>query len=177
MSIRFIYKDLMQSVTKKKALNVLKACLIGHSQHLVILIRIGQSLNHIPLIGRMLSLFVEYFIRIIFSSDISLRASIGPGFVVTHGHDIVIGADVKIGENCRIFNGVTLGNQNLFESSVGNQPTLGSGVIICTGAKLLGAINIGNNAIIGANSVLLQSCPADKVAVGVPARILTKKNV
>ncbi|QUI72716.1 serine acetyltransferase [Pseudoalteromonas sp. M8] len=151
--------------------------LVGHTQQLVLLLRIGQSAMKLPLIGRFLRLFFEYIIRILFSSDISLAAKIGPGLVFTHGHDIVIGADVQIGENVRIFNGVTLGNKDLFAPSIGNQPKVGNDVIICTGAKVLGPVEVGNGVIIGANSVLFRDCPDNSIAVGIPAKVKQKDGI
>ncbi|EES8386106.1 serine acetyltransferase, partial [Escherichia coli] len=115
-------------------------------------------------------LVIEYSIRIIFSSDISLRARIGGGLVIMHGHDIVIGRDVVIGRNCKILNGVTLGNKDT-ESTENQQPVVGDNVIIGTGAKILGKVVIGNNVKIGANSVVISDIAPDSVAVGIPARV------
>lgn len=146
-----------------------------HTIHMGILFRLSQSVSKIPLLGKMISKILEYIIRIFYSSDISYKATIGSGLIFSHGQDIVIGADVKIGKNCTIFNGVTLGNKNLEFSSKGNQPTLGDNVIISTGAKVLGPVIIGDNVTIGANSVVLQDIPSDSIAVGVPAIIKRKK--
>ena len=86
-----------------------------------------------------------------------------------HGHDIVIGSGVTIGENCKIFNGVTLGNKDTETSEVCH-PQLGNGILIGTGAKILGNIRIGDNAKIGANSVVLKDIPANSIWAGVPAK-------
>ena len=139
-----------------------------------IIFRLSQLCTKLPIIGKLFSKILEYIIRILYASDISYKASIGGGLVFSHGHDIVIGADVKIGENCTIFNGVTLGNKNLEFSSEGNQPTVGNNVIISTGAKILGPVNIGNNVIIGANSVVLNDVPTNSIAVGIPALVKKK---
>lgn len=147
----------------------LKIALLNHSFHLVFLIRLGSACRTIPWGGRVLQHLVEYLIRVIYASDISCSASIAGGLNIMHGHDIVIGSGVVIGPNCKIFNGVTMGNKDT-ESAVIAQPVLEEGVIVGTGAKLLGQIRIGARAKIGANSVVLKDIPAGEVWAGVPAK-------
>ncbi|HDY7937931.1 TPA: serine O-acetyltransferase [Vibrio vulnificus] len=176
--ISYLKRDLTRAAPEGASmLKVLIISLIGHTQQMVLLLRIGQSLVRLPFIGCFFRVLFEYIIRILFSSDISLLARIGPGLVFTHGHDIVIGADVEIGENARIFNGVTLGNKDLFSSSKGNQPKIGSDVIICTGAKVLGPVKVGNGVIVGANSVVFRDCPNNSIAVGIPAKVKKKDGI
>jgi serine O-acetyltransferase len=135
--------------------------------------RAGVVLAKIPYIGKIFRVVFEYIIRIIYSSDISLTSKIGPGLIIVHGHDIVIGGAVIIGERCKILNGVTLGNKNL-ELLVNQQPKIGNDVVIGSGAKLLGDINIGDNVVVGANSVVLRDAPSDVVVAGAPAKIVKK---
>ena len=153
----------------------LKIILFSHSFHLVSLYRFGCIIASFPIIGAFLRLILEYFIRIIYSSDISLKSKIGPGLVILHGHDIVVGGSVKIGKNCKIFNGVTLGNKDT-ETTINQQPLVGDNVVIGTGAKILGAIQIGDNVTIGANSVVINNIPNSVVVAGIPAKIVKKKN-
>jgi serine O-acetyltransferase len=134
----------------------------------------GQQSLKVPIVGNFLSVMFEYLIRIIFSSDISCKASIPKDIVFVHGHDIVIGGNVIIGSGCKIFNGVTLGNKDT-ESQVNEQPIIGSNCVLSTGAKLLGRIKVGDNCLIGANSVVLTDIPSDSVAVGVPARVIKRR--
>lgn len=169
MSLKYFLEDLKCASGSNSRIVQLKWFLVNHTLHLVFLIRLGQMLASIPIIGRLLSFVFEYIIRIIFASDISLKAQIGKGVVITHGHDIVIGADVVIGENCKIFNGVTLGNKDITLSSKGNQPVVGKNVVISTGAKVLGGIFIGDNVTIGANAVVVKSCENNTTYVGIPA--------
>jgi serine O-acetyltransferase len=152
----------------------LKIALLNHSFHLVFLIRFGETIGRIPFLGRLLRHIVEYIIRILYASDISCAAQISGGLNIMHGHDIVIGSGVVIGPNCKIFNGVTMGNKDT-ESAEICQPTLQSGVVVGTGAKLLGAIIIGEGAKIGANSVVTKNVPAGQTWVGVPARVLSTR--
>ena len=153
-----------------------KCIVISHTFHLVLLYRLGCTLAKLPAIGSLLRVVLEYSIRIVYASDISLKSKIGPGLMIVHGHDIVIGGDVKIGKRCKIMNGVTLGNKNI-ESPINQQPILGDNVVIGSGAKLLGAIQIGDNVIIGANSVVLRSVPANVVVAGIPAKIVKNLDI
>ena len=137
--------------------------------------KVARKLRRLPFVGVFFAIGVEYFIRIYFSSDISSLAKINDDVIYVHGHDIVIGGAVKIGRRCKIFNGVTLGNKDT-ESKVNGQPIVGDDCVLSTGAKLLGAIKIGDRVIVGANAVVLIDVPDDSIAVGVPARILTRKN-
>lgn len=153
----------------------LKIIAVGHSFHLVLVYRCGVALSKLPIFGGLFRVLIEYFIRIVFSSDISLKSKIGPGLVFVHGHDIVIGSNVVIGKNCKLFNGVTLGNKDT-EALSNQHPVLGNSVIVSTGAKVLGDILIGDYSVVGANSVLLKDLPSYSVAVGVPARVIKRKN-
>lgn len=166
----------LRAQTGDSTLLKFKVVLFSHSFHMVALYRFGCMASKAPWIGVIVRPFIEYFIRIFFSSDISLKSRIGPGLVILHGHDIVIGADVFIGARCKIFNGVTLGNKNT-ESTVNFQPSIGDDVILSTGCKVLGGVAVGANAIIGANSVVLKDVPANTIAVGVPAIIKKRKNL
>jgi serine O-acetyltransferase len=160
----------------KTPLKKLQFILLEHSIHLAFWIRFGGWLRKIPVAGKLLSHFVEYFIRVVYASDISCKAKIGGGLFISHGHDIVIGAKVIIGENCKIFNGVTLGGKNTEMEGEG-QPHIGNNVVISTGAKVLGPVTIGDNCIIGANSVVIKSVEANCVVAGVPAKIIKRINV
>ncbi len=172
MSLRFFGFDLMVNSSSNLLLPKLKTLVLNHTMHLLFLVRLGQTCALIPLLGKPLRLIVEYMIRIIYASDISCKAKIGKGLIIVHGHDIVIGADAVIGERCKIFNGVTLGNKDVFQTSKGNQPTIGDNVILSSGAKILGPIKIGNNVIIGANSVVINNFPDNVVIAGIPAKVL-----
>lgn len=169
---KIINEDLNAYTKNGNVLKKIKWAILSHTIHMSILFRLSQTVAKIPLIGKIFSKIIEYIIRVLYASDISYKCTIGSGLVFSHGHDIVIGADVKIGKNCTIFNGVTLGNKNLEFSSNGNQPTLGNNVIISTGAKILGPVKIGDNVTIGANSVVLNDIPSNSIAVGIPARII-----
>jgi serine O-acetyltransferase len=108
---------------------------------------------------------------IIAGAEIHPAARIGPGFCIVHSHGIVIGDRARIGSNFQCFQGVTVGDSR----KDGLHPVIGDRVIATAGCKILGGISIGDDAVIGANAVLLIDVPANGVAVGVPARVLTRR--
>ena len=169
--MELIKKDLKSYVPTKSCLLIVKTMLINHSFHLVLFVRLGQSVRRLPILGGFLGVLIEYLIRIFFASDISCKAKIGGGLMIVHGHDIVIGSNVVIKENCKIFNGVTLGTKNT-EVMINLQPEVGNNVVLGTGSKILGGIKIGDNVKTGANSVVITDIPENSIAIGVPAKII-----
>jgi serine O-acetyltransferase len=103
--------------------------------------------------------------------------AIGAGLVTFHPHDIVIGQGARIGRRVTLYNGVTLGARSLATDGevhpTGTRyPTLEDGVIVYSGAKLIGPITIGADSVVAANSVVTRSFPANSVIAGAPARKL-----
>ena len=102
--------------------------------------------------------------------EIHPGATIGKRLVIDHGMGIVIGETAEIGDDCLIYHGVTLGGTG---KDVGKRhPTIGSRVLIGTGAKVLGPITIGNGSRVAANAVVLKDIPENSTAVGSPARVI-----
>ncbi|MCD5380583.1 serine acetyltransferase [Candidatus Gracilibacteria bacterium] len=106
-----------------------------------------------------------------YGCDIAPTAKIGAHFKIAHIGGIVIGRNAIIGNNCTINNNVTLGMKNKDKSEM---PKLGDNIYVSSGAKLLGDIQIGNNCIIGANSVVVNSFNKNLIIAGIPAKILKK---
>ena len=169
-----IRRDLVSQSNNGSRAKKLKIALLNHNFHLILLIRFGAFVDQIPVLGGVLRHLTEYVIRILFASDISCKAQIAGGLNIMHGHDIVIGSGAIIGPDCKIFNGVTLGNKDT-ESEIIAQPILESKVVIGTGAKILGPVRIGSGAKVGANSVVLHDIPAAEVWAGVPAKAIKKR--
>ncbi len=104
------------------------------------------------------------------SIEIHPGAEIGKRFVIDHGVGVVIGETAVIGNDVLVYHGVTLGGKTL--DPVKRHPTIGDRVIIGAGAKLIGAITIGDDCAVGANAVVTKDMPKGTVAVGVNARLL-----
>ncbi len=102
--------------------------------------------------------------------EIHPAATIGEGLFIDHGVGVVIGETTEIGDNCTLYQGVTLGGTGKEHGK--RHPTLGNNVMVGAGAKVLGPIHIGDNARIAAGAVVLEDIPADSTAVGVPARVV-----
>ena len=102
--------------------------------------------------------------------EIHPGATIGRRLVIDHGMGIVIGETAEIGDDCLIYHGVTLGGTGKDHGK--RHPTLGNGVMVSTGAKVLGPFKVGDGARIAANAVVLSEIPPEATAVGVPARVV-----
>jgi len=109
--------------------------------------------------------------RLLTGIEIHPGAKIGRRVFLDHGLGIVIGETTEIGDDCTIYQGVTLGGTSLYKG-VKRHPTLGKGVVVSAGAKVLGGFTVGDGARVGSNAVVLKEIPAGATAVGVPARIL-----
>lgn len=117
-----------------------------------------------------ISRFICQISRFLTGIEIHPGAKIGRRFFIDHGMGVVIGETSEIGDDVMIYHQVTLGGTGKERGK--RHPTLENGVIVATGAKILGAITIGENAKIGANSVVLKNVPKNATAVGIPARIV-----
>lgn len=102
--------------------------------------------------------------------EIHPAATIGRRLVIDHGTGIVIGATTEIGDDCLIYQGVTLGGTGIVQGK--RHPTLSNNVMVGCGAKVLGPIRIGDNARVAANAVVLREVPANSTVVGVPGRVV-----
>jgi serine O-acetyltransferase len=118
----------------------------------------------LPLPARMVSHFGRWLTGI----EIHPAALLGRRLVIDHGMGVVIGETAEIGNDVYLYHQVTLGGTSSLRGK--RHPTVGNGVIIGAGAKVLGAIRIGDNARIGANAVVVRDVPADTTVVGIPAR-------
>jgi serine O-acetyltransferase len=123
-----------------------------------------------PVIPRLLSHFGRFFTGI----EIHPGARIGRGLFIDHGMGIVIGETAEIGDNCHLYQGVTLGGTSTKREK--RHPTLGDNVEVGAGAKLIGAITVGANARIGAGSVVVTNVPENATVVGVPGHIVAYRD-
>ena len=110
--------------------------------------------------------------RILTGVDIHPGATLGPGLFIDHATGVVIGETAEVGEDVMIYHGVTLGGSG--RDTGKRHPTIGDRVVIGAGAKVLGAIKIGDDSRIGANAVVVKEVPSSAVVVGVPGQIISR---
>ncbi len=138
--------------------------------HAIIYHRFAHFLykHNLRLLARMVSQWSRHFTGI----EIHPGATIGRRLVIDHGMGTVIGETAEIGDDCLLYQGVTLGGTGKDKGK--RHPTLGNNVMVGSGAKVLGPFTVGDNARIAANAVVLQAVPPDSTAVGIPAKIVRK---
>ncbi|MGH2632352.1 MAG: serine O-acetyltransferase [Tepidiformaceae bacterium] len=149
------------------------AMLLSPSLRAVVVYRFQAWLkaHHMPLLPAL----CRQITMIMAAVSVGDQVEIGPGLLINHGH-VVIDGTVVIGPLCSIAPFVTIGLDTGGPQANFAGPTMGRFVFVGTGAKVLGAITIGNNARIGANAVVLHDVPDDCTAVGVPARIIAHQH-
>jgi len=118
--------------------------------------------------------FISHIARILTGIEIHPGATIGRRVFIDHGFGVVIGETAEVGDDCTIYQGVTLGGTSLGKG-VKRHPTLARGAIIGAGAKVLGSFTVGEGAKVGSNAVVVKEVPAGATAVGNPARIIQKE--
>lgn len=119
---------------------------------------------------RLIARFLSQFARWLTGIEIHPGAQIGKRLFIDHGMGVVVGETTIIGDEVTIYQGVTLGGTGKEQGK--RHPTIGNGVVIGAGSRVLGNIHIGNNSRIGAGSVVLRSIPDDSTVVGVPGHII-----
>ena len=124
-----------------------------------------------PLAARLLSQLGRWLTGI----EIHPGARIGQGVFIDHGMGVVIGETAVVGDNCLLYQGVTLGGTGKAHGK--RHPTLAENVVVGAGAKVLGAITVGANTRIGAGSVVLRDVGADSTVVGIPGRVIHQSGV
>ena len=121
---------------------------------------------------KFLARFVSQLVRAFTGIEIHPGARLGKRFFIDHGMGVVIGETAEIGDDVTIYHGVTLGGTSLNKGK--RHPTIDNRVVIGAGAKVLGAITIGEDSRIGANAVVVKSVPANSVVVGVPGQVVVR---
>ncbi len=139
--------------------------------HAILFYRLAHRLWKLKL--KWLARFVSGFARWFTGIEIHPAASIGERFFIDHGMGVVIGETAEIGNDVTLYHGVTLGGTSWQQGK--RHPTLGDGVVVGAGAKVLGPIEIGDNARIGSNAVVVKSVSTNETVVGIPGRAVNKK--
>jgi serine O-acetyltransferase len=127
-------------------------------------------LHNLKTIARVFSQVIRSFTGI----EIHPGAQIGKGLFIDHGMGVVIGETSEIGENVTLYHGVTLGGTSLEKGK--RHPTIGNRVVIGAGAKVMGAVIVGDDSRIGANAVVVKSVPENSVVVGVPGQNIRRSH-
>ena len=151
--------------------SALEVLALNSGLHAILSYRVAHLLHYlgVPFLPALISTVV----RLVSGIEIHPAAVIGPGFFIDHGSGVVIGETAEVGPDCLLYQGVTLGGTGKDKGK--RHPTLGTGVVVGAGAKILGAIRIGNYVKIGANAVVLKPVPDHSIVVGVPGRVIKKK--
>ena len=149
------------------AVSFLEVLLTYSGLHAIIFYRISHAVKKagVPFFPRWISQLARFLTGI----EIQPGATIGERFFIDHGMGVVIGETAIIGDDVLLYQGVTLGGTGLEKGK--RHPTIGSNVVVGTGAKVLGNITIGDNSYIGANAVVIKDVPPNSTVVGVPGRV------
>ena len=173
-----IFKDIwldIKAVQERDpaARSVLEVLLLYQGVHALIWHRFAHWFycHHLFFIARLLSQLSRFFTLI----EIHPGARLGRGILIDHGTGVVIGETAVVGDNCTIYQGVTLGGVGTQKGK--RHPTLGNNVMVGAGAKILGAFEVGDNCSIAANAVLLKPLEDNVTAVGIPARPVKKDGI
>jgi serine O-acetyltransferase len=121
---------------------------------------------------RLLARWLSHVFRFLTGIEIHPGATLGPRFFIDHGMGVVIGETAEVGADVTLYHGVTLGGVSLNKGK--RHPTLGDKVVVGAGAKILGAITIGEGTRVGANAVVVKSVPPNSVVVGVPGQVVSR---
>ena len=121
---------------------------------------------------RLLARWLSHVLRFLTGIEIHPGAILGPRFFIDHGMGVVIGETSEVGADVTLYHGVTLGGTSLNKGK--RHPTLGDKVVVGAGAKILGAITIGEGTRVGANAVVVKSVPPNSVVVGVPGQVVVR---
>ncbi len=171
MLLQDIWKD-VKAVQERDpaARSALEVLLLYQGVHALIWHRIAHWfwIHRMRFLGRLISQIARFFTLI----EIHPGASLGHGILIDHGCGVVIGETAVVGDNCTIYQGVTLGGVGTKKGK--RHPTIGNNVMIGAGAKILGAFEVGDNCQIAANAVLLKPLEENSTAAGIPARQVKK---
>ena len=170
-----LFEGLMKDINAVKerdpaARNTLEVLLLYSGIHAIMLHRPAHWLyKHKCFFSARL---ISQFSRFLTGIEIHPGAKLGRGILIDHGSGVVIGETAEVGDNCTIYQGVTLGGTGKDKGK--RHPTIGSNVLIGSGAKVLGPLTVADNCKIASNAVLLKDLEENATAVGVPARTVKK---
>lgn len=164
--IEYIFQD--WNVNKQTSLK---------SRLVLALFRTSQLLLNLPYPIRLVTYLYQIFAEVLFAIELPADTKIGNNLQLQHGFSLVINHHVTIGRNCIIRHSTTIGNKVLSDGSVSSSPHIGDNVEIGCNVVILGPIEIGNNAVIGAGAVVVSDVPAHAVVAGNPAKVIRFNNI
>ena len=164
--LRNLYEDAKNIMERDPAArNIFEVVILYPGFHAILFHRVSHFLYNKKLF--FIARLISQFSRFITGIEIHPGAKIGRRLFIDHGMGIVIGETAEIGNDCTIYHGVTLGGTGKDKNK--RHPTLGNGVLVGAGAKILGPVKINDYAKIGAGAVVLDSVNAKTTVVGIPA--------
>ncbi|MDW6091964.1 serine O-acetyltransferase, partial [Vibrio rhizosphaerae] len=166
--LNHIRADVFRWYGRYSTLLLVKAFLSQKGFRFVLLMRLAKHSRHIPGLN-LLFILLYKVAKIIYTSDVNYRASIGPGLRMHHVFGTTWGEHVTIGRNATIVHNVTIAGKN------GAWPTIGDNVYLGSGCCILGGIRIGDNVVVGANAVVTKDVPDHAIVAGIPAKVVSEK--
>ena len=146
------------------------------SRFILLMFRSAQILGRLPAPFSLLSIFYRVLYNLliewILGVELPWDTKVGPNLKLLHGQALVVNHETVIGANCTLRHATTIGNKNLPDGSSSSSPKIGNNVEIGSNAVILGPITVGDNAVIGAGSVVVKDVPEGAVVVGNPARVI-----
>jgi serine O-acetyltransferase len=158
--------------TNGKATTFLSVCFFSLGFHTLLFYRICVRLDKIPFIGYTLRRFVSLLAKIMTACDINSFAKLEGGISIPHSTGIVIGRGAAIKTGTTLYQNVTIGSKKGDSGAGTIYPFIDSNVTVYSGAVIGGPYHIGENAVIGANAVIIKDIPANATAVGIPAKVI-----
>lgn len=146
----------------------------------LLIFRLVKVLDELPVFLKIVAIFHRFFYQVmiewLLGIEIPGDTQIGKNLQLQHGHGLVVNHETIIGENCILRNSTTIGNKKLADGSYSAAPKIGNNVDIGANVVIIGAITVGDNAVIGAGSVVVKDVPEGAVVVGNPARVIRSAN-
>lgn len=172
----FVFSDLYRITSNVKTTSLIWQVMTGESFKYIFWMRTCLYARTSPLLKFTIFPFARIMLNHqIYKLGISIpyRTQIGSGFCIGHFGGIIINVETMIGKNCSISHGVTLGQADRGKNK--GCPQLGENVYVGPGARIFGAVKIGNNVAIGANCVVTKDIPDNSVVVGIPGRVISQE--
>jgi putative colanic acid biosynthesis acetyltransferase WcaB len=146
------------------------------SRLILILFRSAQLIGNLPvplrLFAKIYCNFYTLIVEWILGVELPWNTQVGANLKLLHGVGLVVNSQTKIGNNCTLRHSTTIGNKKLYDGSYSNCPQIGNNVDIGSNVVIIGSISVGDNAVIGAGSVVVKDVPAFAVVAGNPAKVI-----